>query len=116
MTSKTYLANVLDSQGRVVAVFRNVLVKERDLEVTRPKRLRFFMTLPEAVALAGLEPDVDVQVRFTQPEPGERMTEHLIGKGERVVPIAYPKVIRIERACRSRGFPVTRHKRVNADG
>ena len=111
-------------------ILRGALAEGRDLEVTHPEMRRFFMTIPEAVALviqaggmgrggetfvldmgepvrvvdlardmirlAGLEPDVDVRVRFTQPRPGEKMTEQLIGEGERVVPTAHPKVMRIE--------------------
>ncbi len=122
--------NVLGSRGSVVEIFREALAEGRDLEVTHPEMRRFFMTIPEAVALviqaggmgqggetfvldmgepvrvvdlardmirlAGLEPDVDVRVRFTQPRPGEKMTEQLIGEGERVVPTAHPKVMRIE--------------------
>lgn len=50
----------------------------------------------DMIRLAGLEPDVDVRIRFTSPRPGEKLTEELIGDGERVVPTAHPKVLRIE--------------------
>ncbi|MEW6047300.1 MAG: nucleoside-diphosphate sugar epimerase/dehydratase [Bacillota bacterium] len=50
----------------------------------------------DMIRLSGLQPDVDVRIRFTNPRPGEKLTEQLIGDGERVVPTAHPKVFRIE--------------------
>ena len=50
----------------------------------------------DMIRLAGLEPDVDVKIRFTSPRPGEKLTEELIGEGEQVVPTGHPKILRIE--------------------
>lgn len=50
----------------------------------------------DMIRLAGLEPDVDANIRFTSPRPGEKLMEELIGEGERMVPTGHPKILRIE--------------------
>ena len=45
-----------------------------------------------AIRLAGLEPDVDVAIRFTGLRPGERLQEALEAGGETLLPTAVPGV------------------------
>jgi FlaA1/EpsC-like NDP-sugar epimerase len=51
------------------------------------------------IRLAGFEPERDVAVEFTQPRPGEKMHEELIGPDEQLRPTAAK---RINRAVRER--------------
>jgi FlaA1/EpsC-like NDP-sugar epimerase len=51
------------------------------------------------IRLAGFEPEQDVAVEFTQPRPGEKLHEELIGPDERLQPTAAK---RINRAVRER--------------
>lgn len=50
----------------------------------------------DMIRLAGLEPDIDVKIRFTNPRPGEKMTEEIVGEGEQLAPTEHPKILRIE--------------------
>src|SRR5205807_226155 len=44
--------------------------------------------------LSGLEPGVDIEVRFTGVRPGEKLFEELFFKGAHVVPTDHPKILR----------------------
>jgi FlaA1/EpsC-like NDP-sugar epimerase len=62
----------------------------------------FFLDMGEAVRIAelarhmirswGLEPDRDVQIRYVGLRPGEKLDEELIGRGERALATAHPRI------------------------
>ena len=117
--------NVLGSSGSVVPLFQAQLARGGPLTVTHPDIKRYFMTIPEAVALvlqasahgigreeergqifvldmgapirvvdvarrlirlAGLEPDRDIEIRFTGLRPGEKLYEEMFDGAERQLP------------------------------
>jgi FlaA1/EpsC-like NDP-sugar epimerase len=47
----------------------------------------------DLVRLSGLEPGTDIEFRFTQPRPGERLTEELFFSSEHATPTRHPKVL-----------------------
>jgi FlaA1/EpsC-like NDP-sugar epimerase len=49
------------------------------------------------IRLAGYEPEADIAVEFTQPRPGEKLTEELFGRGESVQPTAAKRIRRAVR-------------------
>src|SRR6476660_1045989 len=46
------------------------------------------------IRLAGYEPERDIAVEFTQPRPGEKLTDELFGRGESVQPTAAKRIRR----------------------
>ena len=48
----------------------------------------------DLIRLSGLEPDADIEVRFTGARPGEKLYEELFFKGAHVVPTDHPKILR----------------------
>jgi FlaA1/EpsC-like NDP-sugar epimerase len=48
----------------------------------------------DLIRLSGLEPDQDIEIRFTGMRPGERLDEEVLVSGESVVPTMHPKVLR----------------------
>jgi FlaA1/EpsC-like NDP-sugar epimerase len=48
----------------------------------------------DLIRLSGLEPDTDIEVRFTGARPGEKLYEELFFKGTHVVPTDHPKILR----------------------
>ena len=46
------------------------------------------------IRLAGYEPDVDIEVEFTSPRPGEQLHEHLLSAGERSEPTDEARIVR----------------------
>ncbi|HEU4761602.1 MAG TPA: nucleoside-diphosphate sugar epimerase/dehydratase [Gemmatimonadales bacterium] len=48
----------------------------------------------ELIRLSGLEPNQDIEIRFTGVRPGERLFEEILFSGESVTPTEYPKVLR----------------------
>jgi len=45
------------------------------------------------ILLAGLQPDVDIQISFTGIRPGEKLHEELFHQGERLAPTGQPGVL-----------------------
>ena len=56
--------------------------------------VRVFDLATDLIRLSGLEPDVDIEVRFTGARPGEKLYEELFFKGADVVPTTHPKILR----------------------
>ncbi|MGH9895723.1 MAG: polysaccharide biosynthesis protein, partial [bacterium] len=54
----------------------------------------------DLVRLSGLEPGVDIEIRFTEPRPGERLTEELFFGSEHGTPTRHPKVLSARSATR----------------
>jgi FlaA1/EpsC-like NDP-sugar epimerase len=48
----------------------------------------------DLIRLSGLEPDADIEVRFTGARPGEKLYEELFFKGAHMVPTDHPKILR----------------------
>jgi FlaA1/EpsC-like NDP-sugar epimerase len=48
----------------------------------------------DLIRLSGLEPDQDIEIRFTGMRPGERLHEEVLIRGESVAPTMHPKVLR----------------------
>jgi FlaA1/EpsC-like NDP-sugar epimerase len=48
----------------------------------------------DLIRLSGLEPHLDVEIRFTGMRPGERLFEEILFSGESVSPTEHPKVLR----------------------
>jgi FlaA1/EpsC-like NDP-sugar epimerase len=45
--------------------------------------------------LAGLEPDIDIPIKFVGPRPGEKPREELLSRGELAEPTGHPRIQRI---------------------
>ncbi|HET7601967.1 MAG TPA: nucleoside-diphosphate sugar epimerase/dehydratase [Gemmatimonadales bacterium] len=48
----------------------------------------------DMIRLSGLEPNVDIEIRYSGIRPGERLAEEILFTGESVEPTAHPKVLR----------------------
>jgi FlaA1/EpsC-like NDP-sugar epimerase len=48
----------------------------------------------QMIELSGLNPDVDVPIRFTGLRPGEKLFEELCYEGENILPTHHPKIMR----------------------
>ncbi|MEO6527835.1 MAG: nucleoside-diphosphate sugar epimerase/dehydratase [Gemmatimonadaceae bacterium] len=56
--------------------------------------VRVFDLATDLIRLSGLEIDVDIEVKFTGPRPGEKLYEELFFKGTGVTPTDHPKILR----------------------
>jgi FlaA1/EpsC-like NDP-sugar epimerase len=56
--------------------------------------VRVFDLATDLIRLSGLEPDVDIEVRFTGMRPGEKLYEELFFTGADVTPTIHPKILR----------------------
>ena len=56
--------------------------------------VRVFDLATDLIRLSGLEPDVDIEVRFTGMRPGEKLFEELFFKDTHVSPTIHPKILR----------------------
>jgi FlaA1/EpsC-like NDP-sugar epimerase len=56
--------------------------------------VRVFDLATDLIRLSGLEPEVDIEVRFTGPRPGEKLYEELFFTGANVTPTIHPKILR----------------------
>jgi FlaA1/EpsC-like NDP-sugar epimerase len=113
--------NVLNSAGSVIPLFRRQIERGGPVTVTDPEMTRFFMTIPEAVALviqagaidmgdpirivdlarnmirlSGKEPDRDVPITFIGARPGEKIHEELFAEGETWKPTTHPKIVALD--------------------
>jgi FlaA1/EpsC-like NDP-sugar epimerase len=50
------------------------------------------------IQLAGLEPGKDIEIKFTQLRPGEKMYEELFKDSEELAATDHPKILRAKRA------------------
>jgi FlaA1/EpsC-like NDP-sugar epimerase len=62
------------------------------LDMGEPVRVYDLAT--DLIRLSGLEPDVDIEVRFTGTRPGEKLFEELFFKGADIAPTIHPKILR----------------------
>jgi FlaA1/EpsC-like NDP-sugar epimerase len=56
--------------------------------------VRVFDLATDLIRLSGLEPDVDIEVRFTGTRPGEKLFEELFFQGADITPTIHPKILR----------------------
>ena len=56
--------------------------------------VRVFDLATDLIRLSGLEPEVDIEIRFTGTRPGEKLFEELFFKGDDVTPTIHPKILR----------------------
>jgi FlaA1/EpsC-like NDP-sugar epimerase len=56
--------------------------------------VRVFDLATDLIRLSGLEPDVDIEVKFTGTRPGEKLYEELFFKDADVAPTIHPKILR----------------------
>ena len=68
--------------------------------------VRVFDLATDLIRLSGLEPDVDIEVRFTGIRPGEKLYEELFFTGAEVTPTIHPKILRARDAEASEHNPV----------
>jgi FlaA1/EpsC-like NDP-sugar epimerase len=54
----------------------------------------------QLIRLSGLEPDEDIEIRFTGLRPGEKLFEELSHHNENHQPTSHPKVMRFVSAAR----------------
>jgi FlaA1/EpsC-like NDP-sugar epimerase len=47
----------------------------------------------DLIALSGLDPEKDIEIKFTGVRPGEKLFEELLGPETRVLPTSHPKVM-----------------------
>ena len=58
----------------------------------------------DMIRLSGLEPDVDIEIKYIGLRPGEKLYEELITAGEGIVPTPHEKIMVLRAtACRSPG-------------
>jgi FlaA1/EpsC-like NDP-sugar epimerase len=58
------------------------------------KPVRIVDLASDLIRLSGLEPHVDIEIRYSGTRPGERLFEEILFSGESVTPTAHPKVLR----------------------
>jgi FlaA1/EpsC-like NDP-sugar epimerase len=58
----------------------------------------------DLIRLSGLEPGVDVELKFTGTRPGEKLYEELFFNSENASPTAHPKVLRARNATLAAGI------------
>ncbi len=64
----------------------------------------------DLIQLSGLEPDVDIEVRFTGARPGEKLYEEMFFSSELAAPTEHPKVLR----TRNVELPALTHARIES--
>jgi hypothetical protein len=119
--------NVLNSAGSVVPIFRRQIERGGPVTVTHPEMTRYFMTIPEAVALVVQAGSIggrgeifvldmgepvsilelannmirlsgkDIAISFVGARAGEKLHEELWGEGELVTETTHPGIRRASR-------------------
>ena len=124
----TRFGNVLGSNGSVIPRFQSLIEKTKDIEVTHPDIIRYFMTIEEAcnlvleastmaenreifvfdmgtpckindlaiklIKLNGLEPNVDIKIKYTGLRPGEKLMEELLANDDNTIKTHHPKILK----------------------
>ena len=67
--------------------------------------VRVFDLATDLIRLSGLEPDLDIEVRFTGMRPGEKLYEELFFTGADVTPTIHPKILQARDAEASEHNP-----------
>jgi len=57
------------------------------------EQVRIVDLAQELIRLSGLEPGRDIELAFTEPRPGEKMSEELFGQGEQPGPTRHEKIL-----------------------
>jgi FlaA1/EpsC-like NDP-sugar epimerase len=60
----------------------------------------------DLIRLSGLEPGVDIEIKFTGTRPGEKLYEELFFNSENAAPTAHPKVLRARNATLQAGIGI----------
>ncbi|MBI4250700.1 polysaccharide biosynthesis protein [Candidatus Uhrbacteria bacterium] len=63
------------------------------LDMGRP--VKILDLAKELIRLSGYEPDKDIPIVFTDPRPGEKLTEELVTQTEKVAQTEYQKIVKI---------------------
>ena len=67
----------------------------------------------DMIRLSGLEPDVDVEIKYVGLRPGEKLYEELITSGEGIVPTPHEKIMVLRAmACTSPEVTLAKARRV----
>ncbi len=62
------------------------------------KPVRILDLATRMIQLAGLEPGKDIEIKYTQLRPGEKMYEELFKDSEELAPTDHPKILRAKKA------------------
>ena len=60
----------------------------------------------DLIRLSGLEPGVDIEIKFTGTRPGEKLYEELFFNSENAAPTSHPKVLRARNATLPAGISI----------
>ena len=124
----TRFGNVLGSNGSVIPRFQSLIENSKDIEVTHPDIIRYFMTIEEAcnlvleastmaknreifvfdmgtpckindlaiklIKLNGLEPNIDIKIKYTGLRPGEKLMEELLANDDNTIKTHHPKILK----------------------
>jgi FlaA1/EpsC-like NDP-sugar epimerase len=60
----------------------------------------------DLIRLSGLEPGVDIEIKFTGTRPGEKLYEELFFNSENAAPTSHPKVLRARNATLPAGIGI----------
>jgi FlaA1/EpsC-like NDP-sugar epimerase len=60
----------------------------------------------DLIRLSGLEPGVDIEIKFTGTRPGEKLYEELFFNSENAAPTSHPKVLRARNATLAPGIGI----------
>lgn len=50
----------------------------------------------DLIVLSGLDPERDIEIKFTEPRPGEKLFEELLNPETRILPTAHEKILVVE--------------------
>ena len=68
------------------------------LDMGRP--IRILDMARDLIRLSGLEPDEDIEIKFTGLRPGEKLYEELVTEGEGIVPTTHEKILMVRGQAR----------------